>query len=202
MLEVVQNAPKQIGSTALKGATPVVEEAVASGVIAPLTKTALPAVIEIEAEEDIIPLEKKVATILKINIESLKEKIELEQEQKNIISSTSPLMLGDRAKLYIEKKTIEPNLEFDLNDEIKFVTGVDSSDKYGMAERASDYLNVLLIGVLLLMSVAMFLNIFVRIRVQHKPVLIQTFLLLVLLFGIYSTKLHFLEKLPNYIMIF
>ena len=146
--------------------------------------------------------EEKIVLITKEDIDSLKQRIELENKQESIVSSTSPLMLGDRAKIYIEKKVVEPNLELDLSDEMKFVAGVNSSDKYSMATRASDYLNILLIGVLFMMSVAMFLNIFVRIRVQHKPVLIQTFLLLVLLFGIYSTKLHFLENLPSYITIF
>ncbi|MDA3840527.1 MAG: CAP domain-containing protein [Patescibacteria group bacterium] len=146
--------------------------------------------------------EEKTIIISKEEIDALKLKIELENNKNNnIISSTSPLMLGDNAKQYIEKKTPEPNLELDLSD-IKFVANTNSDDKYTVAARMSDYLNVLLIGVLALMSFAMFLNIFVRFRVQHKPVLVQTFLLLVLLFGIYSTKLHFLEKLPGYITIF
>ena len=156
----------------------------------------------IEPEKENIDAEK-IALISKEDINILKQKIESEKLNKEeIISSTSPLMLGDGAKAYVEKKIVEPNLELELNNNMEFVTGVDSSDKYSMAARASDYLNVLLIGLMLLMSVAMFLNIFVRIRIQHKPVLIQSFLLLVLLFGIYSTKLHFLENIPSYITIF
>ncbi len=157
---------------------------------------------EVLTKEPIKESVEKVASISKEEIETLKQKIELENKQEQVISSTSPLMLGDRAKTYIEKKVPEPNLELDLSDNIKFVANTDINDKYTIAARLSDYLNILLIGVLFLMSAALFLNIFVRLKIQHKPAIIQTLLLLVLLFGIYSTRLHFLEDLPSYISIF
>jgi len=93
-------------------------------------------------------------------------------------------------------------LEKDLNNKIEFVADTKINDKYTFAARVSDYSNMLLLGLLILMSVALFINIFVRLEVQHKPAIVQTLLLLVLLLGLYSTHLHFLEDLPNYITLF
>ncbi|PLX21834.1 hypothetical protein C0584_01895 [Candidatus Parcubacteria bacterium] len=133
----------------------------------------------------------------------LKEQLEREQEQEVIRqSSSSPLMLGDAAKTYIEKKTLEPDLEKELNYEKKYVVSTDIKDKYTIAARVSDFVNIILLAALAILSISLFINIIVRMRVQHKPVIVQTLILLIFLFGMYSTKLHFFEQLPNYITIF
>ncbi len=152
-----------------------------------------------EVEEE---LKEKIATISKEDIEELKNKLNLNLKKEEVVSSSSALLLGDSARSYIKEKIPTPDLEKDLNNKIEFVADIKINDKYTFAARVSDYSNVLLLGLLILMSVALFINIFVRLEVQHKPAIVQTLLLLVLLLGLYSTHLHFLEDLPNYITLF
>jgi len=148
----------------------------------------------------IIP--EKIASISKENINVLKSKIEKDFNKNEQVSSSSALLLGDKAKAYIEKETPKPNLGDSLNKKIEFISNINTDDKYTVATRISDYFNIFLLALLALMSIALLANIFIKLQIQHKPAIAQTLLLLILLFGLYSVKLHFIENLPSYITIF
>lgn len=140
----------------------------------------------------------KEENILSDNSTETPEKV----EEINLVSSSS-LMLGDLAKTKIEKQVVGSEvLESNLATEVNLIESTDTSDRYVLAAKISDYLNYILLGLLVLMSVFLMINIVVRFEVQHKPVIVQTLLLLILLFGIYSTRFHFLEKIPNYIALY
>jgi len=55
--------------------------------------------------------------------------------------------------------------------------------------------------ILIFLAVALLINILVRIKVQHKPVIVQTIFVLVLIAIMISVQTHFLENLPFNLMI-
>ncbi len=172
------------------------------------TKEQKSAVAEIETEKKIIALREKIEKDLDIEEENIiMDDSSLDSSKGDVeesVSSSSSLMLGDLAKTNTENDVIEVDdfMIANLDREMSYVASIDNNDKYMIATRISDYINYFILGLLVLMSLFLMVNIFVRFEVQHKPVIVQTLLLIILLFGIYSTHFHFLEKIPNYIALY
>lgn len=55
--------------------------------------------------------------------------------------------------------------------------------------------------MLILMTSALIINIFIRIKIQHKPVIAQTLLAIIFITGLISVKLHFIEYVADKIAI-
>lgn len=51
--------------------------------------------------------------------------------------------------------------------------------------------------ILSVLVLSLLINILVRIKVQHKPVIVQTIIVLILIAGIISIQTHFLESIPE-----
>ena len=64
------------------------------------------------------------------------------------------------------------------------------------------YSQYIFLAALIIVTLLLLINIFVKISVQHKPVIIQTLLVIVLIVGLLSVKIHFLEGISQKIIIF
>lgn len=180
----------------------VLNPSIVSEIVENLSQSKDDAVEVLAKEIEIASAVKEDSSFVPENREASSSPIYETDKEETEISSTSPLLLGDKARVYIEKEVLVADLEIGLSKDIVFVNNIDIKDKYSLATKVSDYFNFFLLGLLFLMTALLLINIFVRIEIQHKPVIIQAFLFLILLFGIYSTRLHFLENLPSYIAIY
>ncbi|HCE48746.1 MAG TPA: hypothetical protein DEQ86_00950 [Candidatus Jacksonbacteria bacterium] len=57
------------------------------------------------------------------------------------------------------------------------------------------------VGIIGLLTLALFINIFVRIEIQHKPVIFQTLMAIVLIIALVSVRVHFVEGLTERIAV-
>lgn len=64
------------------------------------------------------------------------------------------------------------------------------------------YSQYLFLAALVIMTLLLLINIFVKISVQHKPVIVQTLLVIVMIISLLSVKIHFLEGISQKIIIF
>jgi len=69
------------------------------------------------------------------------------------------------------------------------------------ADRFIGWENYINYGVLLLMLTALLINIFVKIRIQHKPVILQTLILIVFIVSLIYVHFHILENFSHIIAI-
>lgn len=64
------------------------------------------------------------------------------------------------------------------------------------------YSQYIFLAALVIMTLLLLINIFVKISIQHKPVIVQTLLVIVLIISLLSVKIHFLEGISQKIIIF
>lgn len=64
------------------------------------------------------------------------------------------------------------------------------------------YSEIVFLAALIILIVLLLLNILIKISVQHKAVIIQTLLVILLVIGLISTKIHFIEDFSEKIRIF
>jgi len=96
---------------------------------------------------------------------------------------------------------LDAELSGNLAQEVKEVK-VKGYEKYNVASKVVFYSKYIFSGALIFMIVLFLVNIFVKINIQHKPVIIQTFLLILFIAGLLSVKIHFLEGISQNIIIF
>jgi len=96
--------------------------------------------------------------------------------------------------------SIEIDNEANLNNEVKLIAPVQEK-KIGFATGIVKTTKIIYLSVLSLMIIALLINIFVRFKVQHKPIIIQTMVVILLIAGIAATKWHILESISGYIKI-
>ena len=78
---------------------------------------------------------------------------------------------------------------------------VEVPNQIGLTAKTINYSQYIFLVVLIFLVVALILNILIRISVQHKPVIIQTLLVIILTYGLFSVKLHFIENITESILI-
>jgi len=71
----------------------------------------------------------------------------------------------------------------------------------GAEARIINYSQYIFIGALILLILLLLVNIVVRASVQHKPVIIQTLLVILFTFGLMTIKFHFLEYITEKILV-
>lgn len=88
----------------------------------------------------------------------------------------------------------------DLNNQTQQVALV-PDDQVGSAAILIQTSKIVFAVVLTLMVIALLLNIFVRFTVQHKPIIIQTLVVILLIAGMTLIKTNLLESIGHYIVI-
>ena len=90
--------------------------------------------------------------------------------------------------------------EESINQEVKFIAPVQNK-RIGFATTIVKASKIIYLVTLLLMVAALLVNIFVRFKVQHKPIIIQTLIVILLIAGMATVKWHILENIGEYITI-
>ncbi|RLC38035.1 hypothetical protein DRH27_03255 [Candidatus Falkowbacteria bacterium] len=95
-----------------------------------------------------------------------------------------------------------PNLELENpnNFQAEKVKNTDQDGIFFTAKVISIF-NYVLISILGIFSLALFFNIIIRIKIQHKHVIIQSVIFLVFVSGLIYLKFHYLENVLSYILI-
>ena len=66
-----------------------------------------------------------------------------------------------------------------------------------VVEFVLDFSNIFFIGLIIFLALALLLNIFIRIRVQHTDVILQSIAVLALITAMILIKFHFVERLGH-----
>lgn len=119
-------------------------------------------------------------------VENLNNNVNL----NNIEANEEELVIGNN------REELENNILASVKE-----INIEAQNKYGVAAKAINYSQYIFIGALVLLILLLFVNIFVRISVQHKPVIIQTLLVILFVYGLMSVKFHFLENVAEKILI-
>lgn len=73
--------------------------------------------------------------------------------------------------------------------------------KIKTADQLINWSKYIFLAALVFMIIALLLNIFIKISVQHKPVIIQSLLVIILIAGLLSVKLHLLESVIDKVFV-
>jgi len=101
-----------------------------------------------------------------------------------------------------EEIALSPNLTLENNPAIKIAYFASVNDKkINLASQLISLSKYIYIAILILITVVLLINIIIRISVQHKPVIIQTLLVILFITGLISIKLHFLENVLDQVAV-
>ncbi len=78
---------------------------------------------------------------------------------------------------------------------------VETYSRVSFAAALIRYSKIIFSGALIFMVMALLANIFIKISVQHKPVIIQSLLVIIFIIGLLTTKIHFLERIVENIVV-
>ncbi len=128
--------------------------------------------------------------------------VEVETENNNESSNSAPKISREVTpsssfllSLREDMELISPNPEIEdgvVNDISGYKNDFDK--KASVDSAVSKSVNIVMLGVLLLLSAFLFLNIVIRFEVQHKPVIVQTLLLMLFVSSLIFLKVHSLEN--------
>ena len=126
------------------------------------------------------------------NIEDVKyiKKIKDKNINKNIISNDNPINI----------LSVDEDFKNNFNKEIIYKNPVENK-KIGIATKIVNVSQNIYIGFLIILIVSLFANILIKINVQHKPVIVQTILSIIVIIGLISIHFHILENISKKIMI-
>ncbi|MEA3449845.1 MAG: CAP domain-containing protein [Patescibacteria group bacterium] len=172
-----------------------IEEAISTPVSEPEPSTSE---TEVLAEA---PVEKKIEEKVPGPVPPLPE-VEI---VKNLINNNKNLARVDTSQVEPELKTlgesnekeiIEPEylaMDAALAQNIKQVSNR-GSDNFVPVISAIKYVNYFFLTVAIILAVLLLINIIVRIEIQHKPVIIQTLVLILFIFSLIYFKFHIMES--------
>ena len=143
-------------------------------------------------EEEALPNEIELKGI------EVTEKLETEKLiAKSEVEANPSLVLGADNSL----KPVSPNKDLE-NNKLKVVSySPNQLKQQSFAVQIVNASQYVLWAVLALVTLALFVNIIVRISIQHKGVIAETFVLILFITGLINIKLHFIEKMVDLLAI-
>lgn len=120
-------------------------------------------------------------------------------EQTPIAGETSPVVAGEETDTIAEAAT-EQALNEPLN-QVTIVVGQPQQRSRTMVDRVIEYSNVFFLTLLVFVVITLFLNIVIKIRIQHPAVILQTVAVVALLLALTLVKFHFAEQVPSQLLI-
>lgn len=185
----VETSNIESGATSVLGTTEKVAETITAITKVEEIKTPVAPVVKEEVKPIPVPeikVEKVTAPVVATSM----------REENKTTQETAPI-----AKV-IEVEQISPNPELEYNPEAKVVyITPEENRRFGFATSIVRGSNYFYMGLLSLLIIIFLINIFVRITVQHKPVIFQTLFVILFIFSIASVKVHVLENVLSGIAI-
>ena len=151
-----------------------------------------------------IPQEIPEDDIISNPTDTIENEFVLDEAVDNNQSTTTNAIgdIKDEANEIADIQKVSPNeeLEFSPNLEITYFNEEDTQNLSAAVTlvKVSQFIYV---AVLILLIISLIVNILVRITIQHKPVIIQTIILIIFIAGLISIHFHFLEKILGSIAI-
>lgn len=170
---------------------PVAEKKVAVE-MTPVKKETVPATV---TEKNNTVVDSKTVNVSKAAPVTSSKKEEVKVIAKTEIASTSV-----ENEKEISVAASEAELEDNLNHQVTY-TMPDEDLRFGIATSLVRGTNIFYAGLLIFMFIALLINIFVKISVQHKPVIIQSLIVILFIVSLASVKVHFLENVISQIAI-
>lgn len=149
---------------------------------------------EITKEPTTTVTTKEIAQANKFSSQTEIKSAEIVAQEISESTSTITSTVGD-----LPAEDIQPALE-SMDNQVKYVAPA-KDKKIGFATSLVKTSKIVYLGVLLLMVATLLLNIFVRITIQHKSIIIQTMVVILLIVGMMTLKWHILENISDLIAI-
>ncbi len=157
-----------------------------------------------ETKQEPLPVEPKPTAHAKTETGNKKLEPEAGQESKILepkVALLSDFNINNQGKtgagtIYSPNKEIEHN----PNTKISYFAST-NNEKIGLAARLITWSKYFYIGVLVLMIIALIVNIAIRITIQHKPVIIETLVVILFIAGLLTVRLHILEHIAEKVAI-
>lgn len=86
-------------------------------------------------------------------------------------------------------------IEKNETSESIIVLGSESKSSSDLVTFIVDWMNVLFVAFVIYISTCLFLNIFIKIRIQYRSLILQSIIVLSLIASLLITKLHFIERI-------
>lgn len=154
-------------------------------------------VLENTIQQEVTSASKEQQKIDSSDQQKSSSEIKVDLENKTAFTSISEEQKESPEKI---QKIVELDPEDNLNHEISFVASADEK-KIGVAATLVKTSKYIYLAFLVLMILSLALAVFIRITIQHKPVIAQTLLVILLIIGLLSVKVHILETISNSIAI-
>lgn len=138
------------------------------------------------------PIEEATTTAKTINVDDF-EKLP-EQEPDTSIAAT-----GSTTVAAIENYQDLP-VNQELNNNLEFYSTTEDVE-LSFAEKLIKWSKYIYFAFALILIAALFMNIIIKIKIQHKPVIVQTVFTILLIIGLMSVKVHALETIARVIAI-
>ncbi len=155
------------------------EEDVALLIVKPETKTD-----KIEVTSKTVPITNN--DLQKENLASIKKEVKL-------IMHPGDQVLAQNVEAQIDQQLIDLSNEEKTLPALSLATEFVDNSHYFFSARLIKITQICMASILSLVIISLMINIFVRFEIQHKPVLIQTFLVMIFVMGLLFVNMHYLE---------
>ncbi len=150
---------------------------------------------ESKREDKVLPeqIEPKMETSLVIEPESVAPEITVPKDFVQDVKSNIVETEGSESKLEQVANSPNPELENNPNTKVGYFIPIHDK-KVGLAAKLIKTSKYIYLGILVIIILALIINILVRISIQHKPVIIETLVVIFFIIGLLYTRIHFLES--------
>jgi hypothetical protein len=187
-----ENAAKPVQATSSKVATTVKKPVVPKPAIAKPQATTTENIVKATTTGSVIPA-ATTTDILNMATTSPKD-----QATEIAAASATPIAAAAKPIMPVYEEPVSPNQELAETPMNKITYIAASADqKTRLASLAVNIGQTVLIILLIVLILALLANIAIEITVQHKPIIIQTLLLIILISGLLSLQLHHLENIAT-----
>jgi len=155
-------------------------------------------VLKNPAEQENLKTELEQESIKEAIPEDISEKVEPELVETDIVKETKTQ--EENVQIIGQTNEVENNLDIQeasqLNNQIVYYDP-EISNRENVAAGLVSISKYIYIAVLIFMIIALALNIFIKLSIQHKLTIIQTVFVIVLIIGLLSIRLHMLENIVD-----
>lgn len=117
------------------------------------------------------------------------------------LSTVTPALLGTKNEKNINAGVNQPDLAAQYKNAVPQVVSVSDESLAGRFTMLVIVAQYVFIAMLIVMVVALLLNIFIRITIQHKSVIIQTAVTIIIIASLISLHMHFLEGVSQRVVV-
>lgn len=119
------------------------------------------------------------------------------RETEKVVEKVEPIQ-AQVEEVKPAENFIDESEEYDLNTQVVYMSP-EENRKFGIATSLVEGSHYLYMGLLAIMIVVFMINIMVRFTVQHRPVILQSLIVILFIFSLASVKIHFMESIVSQI---